>query len=50
LNIYKILQKFPEIGISSKDPRTVVLMLDSPEFVIVCKAAEALQKYAEKSE
>ena len=39
--------QFENVEISTKDPRTVVLMLDSPEVVIVCKACEALKKYVE---
>ena len=33
---------------SSKDPHTVVLLLDSLEVPIVCKACEALHKHVEK--
>ena len=42
-----ILIQFQNVEISTKDPRTVVLMLDSPEAIIICKACEALKKYVE---
>lgn len=40
-------QKFPGVDVNSKDPHTVVLLLDSPEVPIVCKACEALHKHME---
>lgn len=39
--------QFQNVEISTKDPRTVVLMLGSPETAIICKACEALKKYVE---
>lgn len=41
------LQKLPKIDISTSDPRTVVLMLDSPELNIISKACEAIHKHLE---
>ena len=41
-------QKFQGVDVSTKDPHTVVLLLDSPEVAIVCKACEALHKHMEK--
>jgi len=43
-------KKFQGVDVSTKDPHTVVLLLDSPEVAIVCKACEALHKHMEKSE
>lgn len=45
-----LVQKFQCVDVSTKDPRTVVLMLDSPEPVVVCKACDAIHKYIEKCE
>ena len=42
----KYLQ-FQTVDISTKDPCTLVLLLDSPEILITCKACEALKKYVE---
>ena len=41
------MMQFQNVEISTKDPRTLVLMLDSPETTIVCKACGALKKYIE---
>jgi len=41
-------KKFQGVDVSTKDPHTVVLLLDSPEVAIVCKACEALHKHMEK--
>ncbi len=45
-----VLQKFQCVEVSTKEPRTVLLMLDSPEAVVVCKACEAIHKYIDKCE
>ena len=45
---FLIFQKFQQVDVNAKDPRTVVLMLDSPEQSIVCRACQALQKHMEK--
>ena len=42
------MKKFAQVDISTCDPRTVVLLLESPELGITCKACEALHKHAEK--
>ncbi len=44
------VQKFQAVEVSTSDPRTVLLMLDSPEPVIVCKACEAIHKFIDKCE
>ena len=43
-------QNFGQVDIVSKDPRTVVLMLDSPEPLVQAKACEALLKYMQQCE
>ncbi len=45
-----LIQKFQNVEVSTKDPRTVLLMLDSPEPGIVCKACDAIHKYIDKCE
>jgi hypothetical protein len=42
--------KFQQLDISTKDPRTAILMLDSPEGLVTCTACQALHKHIEKSE
>lgn len=42
------VQRFQQVEVLAKDPRTVVLMLDSPEPSIVCKACQALHQHVEK--
>ena len=39
--------QFQNVDISTKDPCTLVLLLDSPEVVIICKACESLKKYVD---
>ena len=41
------VQGFQQVEVCASDPRTVVLMLDSPEQAIVCRACKALQKHME---
>jgi len=36
------------VDVSTREPRTVVLMLDSPEQAVVCTACQALHKHMEK--
>ena len=45
-----LLQRFQQVEVLARDPCTVVLMLDSPEHTIVCKACQALQQHMEKCE
>jgi hypothetical protein len=40
--------KFQQLDISTKDPRTAILMLDSPEGLVTCTACQALHKHIEK--
>lgn len=40
-------QGFQQVEVCASDPRTVVLMLNSPEQAIVCRACEALHKHME---
>jgi HEAT repeat protein len=44
------VESFGQVDIISTDPRTVVLMLDSPEGLVQAKACEALLKYMKQSE
>ncbi|XP_064385237.1 armadillo repeat-containing protein 3-like [Halichondria panicea] len=43
-------EKFQTVEVSTSNPRTVLLMLDSPEPVVVCKACEVMHKFIEKSD
>lgn len=43
-------QAFQTVDVSTREPRTVVLMLDSPEQAVVCTACQALHKHMEKCE
>ncbi|EDV23819.1 uncharacterized protein TRIADDRAFT_57401 [Trichoplax adhaerens] len=42
--------EFDPVNLISKNPRTVVLMLDSPEETVLASACEAIYKFAEKSD
>lgn len=46
--VYHSLQSFQPVDISTREPRTVMLMLESPEPAVVVKALQALHQHMQK--